>query len=70
MPNLARLPVSPSEPPAAVGRYLPRWRARVLKRGNVSVVEFLDRPWYSEPARKLGVRRRILHRILRALRLV
>ena len=71
MPNLARLSAPSPEPSdAARGRFLPRWQARVIQRGNVSVVEFLDRPWYSEPARRLEVRRRVLHRILRALRLV
>ena len=69
MPTLARHDSANPEPPDAVGRFLPRWQARVIRQGNVSVVEFLDKPWYTQPARKLGARRRILHRVLRALRL-
>ena len=69
MPIPARLPDLLPETADGVGRFLPRWKARAIQKGNITVIEFLDNPWYTEPARKRGVRQRLLHRFLRTLRL-
>lgn len=46
-----RLLTTLEENPAVRGRYLPRHRARVIEQDNLIVVEFVDRPWYTN-ARK------------------
>ena len=58
-----------TEPPAPRGRFLARWGVRLIEEQNLTIIEFLDNPWYTEPARRRDRRLNALHRALRALRL-
>ncbi|MGC4046319.1 MAG: hypothetical protein QM758_21220 [Armatimonas sp.] len=59
-----------TEPPAPKGRFLAQWGVRLIEEQNLAIIEFLDNPWYTEPARRRARRMNALHRALQALRLV
>jgi hypothetical protein len=59
-----------TEPTAPKGRFLARWGVRLIEEQNLTIIEFLDNPWYTERARRRAHRLNNLHRALRALRLV
>lgn len=52
------------------GRFYPRWRARVIEQDDLFVVEFVDRPWYTEPGRRQEKRRQSFVDLLQAMHLL
>ena len=68
--------IAPEESPRtdtnqpARGWFLTQHNARVIDRGDVFVVEFPDRPWYTEARRRESRRNARLCLLLQALHLI
>ena len=68
--SLESEPVEPAPPRPARGWFLPRHNVRVIDRGDVYVVEFADRPWYTEATRRRELRQLRLSALLQAFHLL
>ena len=60
----------PQERPTPRGWFLAKHNARVIDRGDAFIVEFADRPWYTEACRREAQRNARLCVLLQALHLI
>jgi hypothetical protein len=62
--------VAATLPRRTTGRFLSTYRARVIEQDDLVIVEFIDRPWFTDRMRRQEARRTAWCQVLRRLRLI